>query len=174
MLILGIGGWLHDGAAALLKDGRLVAALEEDKLRRQPHPGGLPERAVDGCLQLASAKREDVDCVAIARPMGAGPDPSYNLHLKSLFPKSRLVIVDHHLAHAASAFYPSPFEKARVVTLDRIGDMRCGALWEADGSHLEAIEELYAPDSPASFYSRITQLLGYRAGAEEQKVQWFA
>ena len=174
MLILGIGGWLHDGAAALLKDGRLVAAMEEDKLRRQAHPGGLPERAVDGCLQLASAKREDVDCVAIARPMGVGPDPSYNLHLKSLFPKSRLVIVDHHLAHAASAFYPSPFEKARVVTLDRIGDMRCGALWEADGSHLEAIEELYAPDSPASFYSRITQLLGYRAGAEEHKVQWFA
>ncbi len=172
MLILGIGGWLHDGAAALLQDGRLVAAMEEDKLRRQAHAGGLPERAVDGCLQVVSAKREDVDCVAIARPMASGTDPSQHLHLKSLFPNSRLVIVDHHVAHAASAFYPSPFEKARVVTLDRLGDMRCGALWEVDGTRLEALEELYAPDSPASFYSRITHLLGYRAGAEEHKVQW--
>jgi carbamoyltransferase len=172
MLILGIGGWLHDGAAALLKDGRLVAAMEEDKLRRQAHPGGLPERAVDGCLSVISATREDVDCVAIARPVGSGADPSRHLRLKTQFPKSRLVVIDHHVAHAASAFYPSPFDKARVVTLDRVGDMRCGALWDAGGTRIEAIEELYAPDSPADFYSRVTQLLGYRAGAEEHKVQW--
>ena len=174
MLILGIGGWLHDGAAALLKDGRLVAAMEEDKLRRQAHPGGLPERAVDACLHVVSASRNDVDCVAIARPMGGGSDSSQHLRLKTQFPRSRLVIVDHHIAHAASAFYPSPFEKARVVTLDRVGDMRCGALWEAAGTRLEAVEELYAPDSPAGFYSRITELLGYRIGAEEHKVQWMA
>ena len=174
MLILGIGGWLHDGAAALVKDGRLIAAMEEDKLRRQAHTGGLPERAVAECLRVASAKPADVDCLAIARPMAIGPDPSLHLHLKSLFPNSRLVIVDHHVAHAAAAFYPSPFEKARVVTLDSLGDMRCGALWHADGARLEVLEELYAPDSPASFYSRITQLLGYRAGAEEHKVQWMA
>ena len=172
MLILGIGGWLHDGAAALLKDGRLVAAMEEDKLRRQAHAGGLPERAVDACLAVVSATRDDVDCVAIARPMGGGSDPSQHLHLKAQFPKSRLVVVDHHVAHAASAYYPSPFDKARVVTLDRVGDMRCGARWDAEGTRIEATEELYAPDSPADFYSRVTQLLGYRAGAEEHKVQW--
>ena len=174
MLILGIGGWLHDGAAALLKDGELVAAIEEDKLLRHAHPGGLPERSIDACLALVSARREQVDCVALARPIGAGQDSSLHLHLKSLFPNSRLVIVDHHLAHAASAFYPSPFEKARVLTLDRMGDMRCGAVWEAEGTRIEPVEELYAPNSPAAFYSRVTELLGFRPGAEEHKVQWMS
>ncbi len=174
MLILGIGGWLHDGAAALLKDGELVAAIEEDKLLRHAHPGGLPERSIDACLALVSATREEVDCVALARPIGAGQDSSLHLHLKSLFPNSRLVVVDHHLAHAASAFYPSPFEKARVLTLDRMGDMRCGAVWEAEGTRIEPVEELYAPNSPAAFFSRVTELLGFRPGAEEHKVQWMS
>ena len=174
MLILGIGGWLHDGAAALLKDGELVAAIEEDKLLRHAHTGGLPERAVDACLALASAKREHVDCIALARPLAAGQDSSLHLHLKSLFPNSRLVVVDHHQAHAAAAFYPSPFEKARVLTLDRLGDMRCGAVWEADGTTIGPVEELYAPNSPAAFFSRVTELLGFRPGAEEHKVQWMS
>jgi hypothetical protein len=69
---------------------------------------------------------------------------------------------------------PSPFEKARVLTLDQTGDMRCGAIWEGDGTRLEAIDESYAPDSPAALYSRVTELLGYRSGAEEHKVQWLS
>ena len=174
MLILGIGGWLHDGAAALLVDGRLHSAMEEEKLLRQSHPGGLPRRAVDACLEMAGARREDVDYVALARPLASGEDSSFHLQLKSLFPKCRMVIVDHHMAHAAGAYYPSPFDNARVLTLDRRGDMRCGALWEARDNRLEAVEELYAPDSLAGFYSRITELLGFRSGAEEHKVQWLS
>lgn len=174
MVILGIGGLLHDGAAAVLRDGELVAAMEEEKLLRQAHTGGLPERAIDACLGLAGVSRDQVGCVALARPLATGRDPSYQLHLKNLFPRSRIVIVDHHVAHAASAFYPSPFEEARVLTLDHSGDMRCGALWEARGSQLETVEELYAPDSPAAFYSRITELIGFRSGVEEHKVQWLS
>lgn len=174
MLILGIGGLLHDGAAALLHDGEIVAAMEEEKLLRQSHPVGLPVSAVDGCLRHVSASRSDIACVALARPLATGRDPSFHLHLKSLFPKSRLVIVDHHVAHAASAFYPSPFEQARVLTLDQMGDMRCGAIWEGKGTDLELMDEMYAPDSLAAFYSRVAELLGYRAGAEEHKVQWLS
>ena len=174
MLILGIGGLLHDGAAALLQDGELVAAMEEEKLLRESHPGGLPTRAIDGCLKIAGAGYEDLACVALARPLGTGSDPSFHLRLKTLFPNSRIVIVDHHTAHAAGAFYPSPFEQARVLTLDRMGDMRCGAVWEAAGSRLEAVQEMYAPDAPAAFYSRITDLLGFHSGAEEHKVQWLS
>jgi carbamoyltransferase len=174
MLILGIGGWLRNGSAALLEDGRLVAAMEEEKLLRQGHSGGLPRRAVDACLALARAKHSNVDFVALARPLANRDNASFHLELKALFPKSRMVIVDHHAAHAASAYYPSPFEKARVVTLDRRGDMRCGAVWEAQGTRLEAVDELYAPDSVAGFYSRITELLGFRANAEEHKVQWLS
>ncbi len=174
MLILGIGGWLHDGAAALLVDGRLHAAMEEEKLLRQSHPGGLPRRAIDGCLEVAGANRNDVDYVALARPLAIGEDTSFHLQLKSLFPRSRMVIVDHHVAHASAAYYPSPFDSARVLTLDRRGDMRCGALWEAVGTRLEPVEELYAPDSLAGFYSRVTELLGFRSDAEEHKVQWLS
>jgi carbamoyltransferase len=174
MLILGIGGWLHDGAAAVLVDGHLRAAMEEEKLLRQSHPGGLPRRALDGCLAIVGAKPHDVDYVALARPLSGGDNAVFHLELKSLFPNSRMVIVDHHVAHAAGAYYPSRFDHARVLTLDRRGDIRCGAVWEARGTHLEATEELYAPDSLAGFYSRITELLGFRSDAEEHKVQWLS
>lgn len=174
MLILGIGGWLHDGAAAALADGEIVAAIEEEKLQRQRHAGGMPSRAVDACLEMAGAERKDVDVVALARPLGAGRDPSFHLRFKTLFPNARMIVVDHHDAHAAGAFYTSPFEKARVLTLDRRGDMRCGALWEGAGDRLEALREFYLPDTPAALYSRITELVGFRAGAEEHKLQWLS
>ncbi len=174
MLILGIGGWLHDGAAALMRDGRLVAAVEEEKLARQSHRAGLPQRAISSCLAMASASAADVGIVALARPLATGSDSSFHIHLKSVFPNARMVIIDHHDAHAASAFFASPHESARVVTLDRHGDMRCGAVWEGNGSQLDAIEELYSPDSPAALYSRVTELAGFAAGGEEHKLQWLA
>ena len=167
MLILGIGGWLHDGAAAVLREGRCVAAIEEEKLLRQRHPGGLPSRAVDTCLEMAGAESKDVGIVALARPLAAGRDTYFHLHLKTLFPRARLVIVDHHTAHAASAFYPSPFKEARVVTLDRYGDVRCGGRWEGKGSQLDMTDELYSPDSPAALYSRTTELLDFRSDGDE-------
>ncbi len=174
MLILGIGGWLHDGAAALMRNGRLTAAIEEEKLARQAHRGGLPKQAIDCCLAAGSSAASDVDVVALARPLAAGADNSFHFHLKSLFPKARMVIVDHHDAHAASAFFASPYERARVLTLDRRGDMRCGAVWEGKGSQLDAVEELYAPDSPAALYSRVTELAGFAADGEEHKLQWLS
>lgn len=174
MLLLGIGGWLHDCAAAIMRDGQLLAAIEEDKLSRQAHRGGLPSRAVKACLELADAEPSDVDCVALVRPLGAGTNGSFHLHLKTLFPNTRIVVIDHHDAHAASAYYASPFQEARVLTLDRQGDMRCGAVWQGTGNTLESVVDLYAPDSPATVYSRVTELLGFHSGAEEHKVQWLS
>lgn len=174
MLLLGIGGWLHDGAAAVMRDGRIVAAIEEEKVAREAHRGGLPAKAIDACLGLSDASPEQVDCVALVRPLGEGTGNSFHLHLKTLFPNARIVVIDHHDAHAASAYYASPFEQARVLTLDRQGDMRCGAVWSGEAASLEPVEELYAPDSPAVVYSRVTELLGFRAGREEHKVQWLS
>jgi carbamoyltransferase len=173
MLILGIGGWLHDGAASLLRDGEIVAAIEEEKLARQSK-AGLPAEAIEACLKIAGAKREQVNYVALARPLGASGDAGFHVRLKSLFPKARLVVVDHHDAHAASAFYASPFEEARVLTLDRRGDLRCGAVWQSEGGRLRPVRELYAPDSPALLYSRVTDLIGFRPEREEHKLQWLA
>ena len=173
MIILGIGGLLGDAAAAVLKDGELAAAVEESKLvRRRTHWGGLdemPEHAISTCLALAGARPEQVDAVAVVRPI---PESDFHLKLRARFPNSRLIVVEHHLAHAASAYYPSPFEEATVLTLDRGSDFRCGSRWQARGAQMTLEHEQYSPDSIGDLYGRVSELLGLEANVDEHKVQW--
>jgi carbamoyltransferase len=175
MIILGIGGILGDAASALLKDGELIAAVEESKLvRRRTHwggPDGLPDRSIATCLELAGARAEEVDAVAIVRPI---PESDFLLKLRAQFPQSRIVLVEHHRAHAASAYYPSPFDQATVLTLDRGGDFRCGSRWQAAGTAMRLEQEQYAPDSVGDLYGRVTELLGFSASEDEHKVQWLS
>ncbi|HXM41979.1 MAG TPA: carbamoyltransferase C-terminal domain-containing protein [Bryobacteraceae bacterium] len=181
MIILGIGGILGDAASAILKDGGLAAAIEESKLSREGlkpgvHAGSteLPEQSMAACLALASVAPEQVDAVAIVRPFAEGPEAPLHLQLRARFPHSRIVVVEHHTAHAASAYYPSPFEEATVLTLDRAGDFRCGTRWRAADAQLSLENELYYPDSLGDLYGRVTELLGFRANLEEHKVQWLS
>ncbi len=174
MLILGLGGLLSDAACVVLKDGEILAAIEEAKLTRNVVKGAIPQVAIAECLRLAGATREQVDCVAIARPFASGPEALFHVALRDQFPNSEIVVVEHHLAHAASAFYASPFENATVLTLDHAGDFRCGARWRGDGSQLHLDKEWYYPDSVGRLYRAVTELLGYRAGADEHKVQWLS
>ena len=169
MIILGLGGLQGDGACALLKDGVIEAAIEESKLSRGVR-GGLPQAAVAECLRLAGVSRDAVDCVAVVRPV----DPSLHFSLRELFPKAEVAVVEHHLAHAASAFFASPFESATVLTLDHTGDFCCGARWQAQGNQLQLEREWQYPDSLAWLYSAVTELLGFHAGADEHKVQWLS
>src|SRR5215475_1278857 len=134
MLTLGISGLHGDTAAAILKDSTLVAAVEESKLVRRRPSGGLPTHAIATCLDLARATPAEVDTVAVVRPIPATDE--FHLQLRALFPNSRVAIIEHHLAHAASAYNCSPFEQATVLTLDRGGDFRSGARWRAHGNHL--------------------------------------
>ena len=83
-------------------------------------------------------------------------------------------MVEHHAAHAASAYYPSPFDDATVLTLDRDGDFRSAARWHASRNQLQLEKDLYYPDSLGDLYSRVTELLGFNAGADEHKVQWLS
>jgi len=174
MVILGLGGILGDAACAVLKDGELRAAIEEAKLTRAVTPGAIPHSAINECLRIAGTSREQVDCVAIARPFAQGPESVFHLALRDHFPKSEIVVVEHHVAHAASAFFASPFENATVLTLDHAGDFRCGARWHASGTELHLEKEWYYPDSLGRLYRAVTQLLGYRPGADEHKVQWLS
>ncbi|HUB79261.1 MAG TPA: carbamoyltransferase C-terminal domain-containing protein [Bryobacteraceae bacterium] len=175
MIILGIGGILGDAASAVLKDGELVAAVEESKLvRRRTHwggPNGLPDHSIATCLELAGARPEEVDAVAIVRPI---PESDFLLKLRAQFPKSRIVLVEHHRAHAASAYYPSPFDEATVLTLDHGGDFRCGSRWQAGGTVMTLDHEQYPPDSIGDLYGRVTELLGFSANEDEHKVQWLS
>jgi carbamoyltransferase len=174
MIILGIGGILGDTASAVLKDGELVAAIEESKLARGAHTGSrgeLPEHAIATCLELAGARPGQVDAVAVVRPI---PESDVHLKLRAQFPQSRIVVLEHHLAHAASAYYASPFDEATVLTLDRGGDFRCGSRWQARGAHMTLEHEQYSPDSLGDLYGRVTELLGLAANEEEHKVQWLS
>lgn len=174
MIILGIGGILGEAAAAILKDGTLAGAVEQRKLVRRLRPGELPEEAIACCLSMAGVRVHEVDCVAVARPLAAGPEAAMHLQLRARFPDSRIVIVDHHTAHAASAYFASPFDEAVVLTLDATGDYRCGARWLASGNRLALDKELYYPDSLGDLYGRVTALLGFETRADEHKVQWLS
>ena len=169
MTIVGLGGLQGDGACAVLQDGVLRAAIEESKINRGPRRG-IPEAALAECLRLTGIARDAVDCIAVARPA----DPALHFSLREWFPRAEVAVVEHHRAHAASAFFISPFEDATVLTLDETGDFRCGARWHGHGMQLDLDREWQYPDSPAWLYSAVTELLGFRARADEHKVQWLS
>jgi carbamoyltransferase len=170
MIILGLGGINKDAACAVLKDGELVAAVEERKIARQVAAGGLPEAAISTALHVAGITASDVNCVALVRPFAQ----EIHLTVRTQFPNAQALMVEHHAAHAASAYYPSPFDDATVLTLDRDGDFRSAARWRASGNQLQLEKDLYYPDSLGDLYSRVTELLGFSAGSDEHKVQWLS
>src|SRR5258708_5624890 len=174
MTILGLGGLLGDAACAVLNNGELKAAVEEVKLNRSWRPGAVPQASIEECLRLAGASREQVECVAVVRPFTQGRESHFHVSLRDQFPNAEIAVVEHHQAHAASAFFASPFEEATVLTLDHAGDFRCGARWHAHNNQLSLEREWYYPDSLGRLYGAVTELLGYRAGADEHKVQWIS
>ncbi|HYA16663.1 MAG TPA: carbamoyltransferase C-terminal domain-containing protein [Bryobacteraceae bacterium] len=171
MNILGIGGVLGDAAAAIIRDGVIAAAVEESKLTRRPPSGRLPEAAVEACLRMSGITADDVNYVALARPLPPGSGLPIALRV---FTNAKIVSIDHHAAHAASAYFASPFDKAVVVTLDREGDLRCGTKWRGAGNTMSLEEEILYPDSIGELYGRVTELLGFRPRADEHLVQWLS
>src|SRR6202453_933646 len=157
MIILGLGGLNKDAACAVMQDGELVAAVEERKGPRQPAAGAWPQAAITNALEVARLAPADVNCVALVRPFA----PEIHLTLRAQFPNAQTLMVEHHAAHAASAYYPSPFDEATVLTLDRDGDFRSAARWHAAGNQLHLEKDLYYPDSLGDFYSRVTEVLGF-------------
>jgi carbamoyltransferase len=174
MAILGIGGLLNDAACAILKSGELAAAVEENKLTRAFRPGQMPQASIDECLRLANSGRAEIECVAIVRPFARGPESHFHLALREQFPNAEIAVIEHQQAHAASAFYASPFQEATVLTLDNSGDFCCGARWNAANGQLQAEKEWYYPDSLGRLYGTVTEYLGFRARADEHKVQWLS
>ncbi len=171
MNILGIGGVLGDTAAVLIKDGHVAAAIEEGKLTRRTQSRRLPDAAISACLRIGGISAEDINYVALARPLPPGSAIPLALQM---FSSARVVSIDHHAAHAASAYLASPFTKATVITLDREGDLRCGAKWQGEGNRLTLEDEILYPDSIGQLYGRVTELLGFSARADEHRLQWLS
>ncbi len=171
MNILGIGGLPNDASAVVIRDGAISAAVEESKMSRRMEARPLPSAAISECLRLARLEAAEINVIALARPV---PRAEIPLELRAQFPKARIVLVEHHMAHAASAYYASPFDEATVLTFDRMGDLRCGTRWRASRDVLTLEAESFYPDSLADIYSRVTTMLGFTAGADEHKVQWLS
>ena len=203
MSTLGLSSFDHDTAAALLQDGRITAAIENDKLARTSTQG-LPQAAIHFCLQQAKTNWEQMAVVAVAssalrgwsrelwcdarlarttpfasayHQLNAMGELKRNWdHLRALrglsSGKARLVTLDHHLCHAASAFYASPFERALIVTMDEDGDGCSGLLAIGEGTRIRVLRRIPFPNSLAWLYSRITELAGFVPHKEEHKTQW--
>src|SRR2546423_456518 len=203
MLILGLNAYHGDSAACLIKDGRLVAAAEEERFRRIKHWAGLPTNAIDYCLREGSLSLQDVDHIAINRKPGANnwrrfafvlrhrPDPRLMLQkVKNIRSASsahealeraynvslgaQVYHVEHHLAHLASAFLVSRFDEAACISIDGFGDFPSPAMGFGKGSALEIDRRVYFPHSLGIFYSAITQFIGFPSFGDEYKVMGLA
>jgi carbamoyltransferase len=203
MIILGLNAYHGDSAACLIKDGRLVAAAEEERFRRIKHWAGLPTQAIDYCLREGSVALQEVDHIAINRKPGANnwrrlafvlrhrPDPRLmmqkvrNLRSASSVQESleraykvslgaQIHHVEHHLAHLASAFLVSRFEEAACISIDGFGDFASTAMGSGQGNRIAIERRVYFPHSLGIFYSALTQFIGFPHFGDEYKVMGLA
>jgi carbamoyltransferase len=209
MRILGLSAFYHDSAAALVEDGKVVAAAQEERFSRKKFDDGFPRHAIEFCLAHAGVRLSEVDQVAFYEkpflkferlvetylsfaPVGFG---SYlkamplwlnqKLFQKKIlsealhridphFDAGRLLFTEHHQAHAASAFYPSSFDEAVVLTMDGVGEWATTAVGLGAGNRLDLVKEIHFPHSLGLFYSAFTYYLGFRVNSGEYKLMGLA
>ena len=210
MRILGISAFYHDSAAALVEDGVVVAAAQEERFTRKKHDADFPEQAVRFCMERAGVDVGGIDCVAFydkpflkferlletylaMAPRGfssfSAAVPVWlkeKLFQKSLLRKKlqahlpdfdwehRLLFAEHHLSHAASAFYPSPFQDSAVLTMDGVGEWATTSLAAGHGNALTIAREIHFPHSIGLLYSAFTYYTGFKVNSGEYKVMGLA
>ena len=172
--IVGLGGLLSEPSCCVVRDGELVSAVEQKKISRHDRPETFPEEALEQALEIAGIPLNDIECVAVARRFATTSESAAQLELRARFPRSEIVVVEHHHAHGASAFYTSPFEKARVLSIDRAGDYRSAVLYDGVANRITPVREMYFPDSFGDLFNRVTELIGFEPRADEHKVQWLS
>lgn len=201
--VLGISAYYHDSAAALLRDGDIVAAASEERFTRKKGDPDFPARAVEYCLGTAGITVADLECVGFydkpllkferiletylgVAPRGfgqflrAGPlwikDKLYmDRQLRdALGWQGPLLYAEHHESHAASAFFPSPFEEAAILTLDGVGEWATAVMGTGRGNDIAIHRELHWPDSIGLLYSAFTYYTGFKVNSGEYKVMGLA
>lgn len=204
MIILGLNAFHADSSACILRDGKLVAAAEEERFRRVKHWAGFPTQAIAYCLAEAKLGLGDIDHVAVNQDDGAAkwrrigyalahpPDPRLVIDrlrtrrdrravpelLEAAFPGARFRgafhAVEHHLAHLSSAFHVSPFEEAAIVSVDGFGDFASAAWGMGRGGEIAIAGRIAFPHSLGVFYQALTQYLGFPDYGDEYKVMGLA
>jgi carbamoyltransferase len=208
--ILGISAFYHDSAAALIEDGRIVAAAQEERFTRKKHDAGFPAHAIRYCLDNVGGGLEGVDFVTfydkpflkferlLETYLAFAPKgfQSFNMAMpiwlrEKLFQKdllrkkfkpfdpefdwkNKLLFAEHHQSHAASAFFPSPFEEAAILTMDGVGEWATTSVARGEGNRLEMTKEIHFPHSLGLLYSAFTYYTGFRVNSGEYKVMGLA
>jgi carbamoyltransferase len=209
MKILGISAFYHDSAAAIVSDGQVVAAAQEERFTRKKHDSGFPRHAVDFCLRQAGTPLSGVDRVVFYdkpflkferlletylafAPRGVR---SFRMAMPlwvreklfqrdilgrelrrfdDRFPPGRLLFAEHHVSHAASAFYPSPFDEAVILTMDGVGEWATTSAGIGRGAGIQITREIHFPHSLGLLYSAITYYTGFKVNSAEYKVMGLA
>ncbi len=202
--ILGLSAFYHDSAAALIVDGEIVAAAQEERFSRKKHDERFPQHAVDFCLKQVGLTPAELDYVGFYEkplqkmdrlletylsfvPAGYASFrralPVWlkeKLHLPRIMREhlpgytKRFVFTEHHESHAASAFFPSPYEEAAILTLDGVGEWSTSCIGVGRGNRIELIKELRFPHSLGLLYSAFTYYTGFKVNSGEYKVMGLA
>ena len=208
--ILGISAFYHDSAAALIKDGEIIAAAQEERFTRHKHDSNYPKNAVDFVLQEAGLKLSEVDHIAfyekpflkferlletylafapkgfksfcMSMPLWLREKlfqknllmQNLREHDKNFNDEKKLLFSEHHFSHAASAYYPSPFKDAVVLTLDGVGEWATTTVALGENDNLEIIKEIHFPHSLGLLYSAFTYYTGFKVNSGEYKLMGLA
>lgn len=204
MNILGVSCYYHDAAAALLQDGQIVAAVEEERFSRKKHDSGFPTRSIAFCLRQGGISAQDLDYVvfydkpflkferilttalhAFPRAWGSFREGMASWLLDKLWvkgalrdhlkiPPSKVLFARHHTSHAASSYYCSPFDKAAILTVDGVGEWATAGIGVGEGPTLSMRQEMRFPHSLGLLYSAFTAYLGFEVNEGEYKVMGMA
>ena len=203
--IVGISAFYHDSAAALVLDGKIVAAAQEERFTRIKHDSAFPAHAIDFCLKQGGLSADDLDYVAfydkpltkferlletylayvpagfrsfrLAVPLWLKD----KLHMRRTLRSGvgnprriRLIFTDHHESHAASAFFPSPFEQAAILTLDGVGEWSTATFGVGEGNRIRLVDHISFPHSLGLMYSAFTYYCGFKVNSGEYKLMGLA
>ncbi len=209
MRLLGVSAFYHDSAAALVEDGRIVAAAQEERFTRKKFDERFPHHAIRYCLDAAGVTLAEVDHVVfydkpflkferLIETYLAYAPRGFASYIKALpiwlgeklfqsslltgelkrfdphFDDSKLLFTEHHHSHAASAFYPSPFEEALIVTMDGVGEWCTTTAAIGKGNHIDIVKEIHFPHSLGLLYSAFTYYTGFRVNSGEYKLMGLA
>jgi len=204
MRILGISCFYHDAAAALIQDGQLVAAAEEERFSRKKHDSDFPRLAIRYCLEVAGLTASDLDYVVfyekpfvkferilttslqvVPKSWKVFGDAMTTWLLDKLWvknlirqemaiPSSRILFSEHHLSHAASTFLCSPFDEAAILTVDGVGEWATATMGRGKGTEIKLLREVRFPHSVGLLYSAFTAFLGFEVNEGEYKVMGMA
>jgi carbamoyltransferase len=203
-IVLGISSFYHDSAAALTANGEIIAAAQEERFTRRKFDSGFPEHSIYFCLEHAGIDQKELDCIAFYdeplvkldriietqtafAPLGffrnwrriqdwVNQKFSLDKLIYSKLPcfSGSIFYCHHHLSHAASAFYPSPFRKASIVVVDAMGEWACSSIGKGEEKNITILQEQRYPNSVGLLYSAITQHIGFKVNSGEYKVMGLA